>query len=243
VREANLPGNASSPRWVRYADHGLAEGAIKAAYNAWSSHAVSLSNLLRVCPPPATVLSIGCGLALYDLLLAGYGYQVTSIDNDSEVLARAERVASEFSLKLDLRMGDAFDLSQHHGMYDVAFSAGLVEHWNGEHTVRLISEHARCAPLVQVEVPTRYTRLIEAVPDVREDAVLYTPRQFVRKVRAARLQVVRAYPVGGVPTLTRRLVEVLLPPLLFRQFQMTVGYSMGFGCIATQPGLPSTTSG
>jgi SAM-dependent methyltransferase len=237
LRDAQQPA-----RWVRYADHGLADGALKATYNAWQSHAVSLSNLLRVCPPPARVLSIGCGAALYDLLLAGYGFEVTSVDNDPEVLRRAQRTARQFGIKLDLQLADAFDLSQHHGRYDIAFSAGLVEHWNGEHTVQLIREHARCAPVVQVEVPTRYTRLIEAVPDVLEDAVLYSRRQFEQRVRAAGLRLVRTYPVGGVPTRTRRLIEALLPPLLFRQLQMTVSYSMGIGCVAKSPAPSSPTS-
>lgn len=229
------PEPVESDRWSRFSSVALAAGPARLAYNSWLSHATSLGYMLRYQPPPARVLSIGCGSAMFDILLAGYGYTVTSLDNDPDVLAAVERSARRFEVDLDIKLGDAFDLKEHHGRYDVAFSGGLVEHWNGTRTVELIAEHARCAPRVQIEVPTRYTLLIEKIPEVIQDAHLYTPGEYAGQFRKAGLSVEKVYAIGGVPTRMRGVLESLMPPALFRRFQRLTGYSMGIGCIATRP--------
>jgi SAM-dependent methyltransferase len=206
------------------------------AYNSWLSHSTSLGYMLKYQPPPARVLSIGCGPAMFDILLAAYGYEVTSLDSDPKVLESVKRSMQRFEVKLDLRLGDAFDLRAFHDSYDVAFSGGLVEHWHGTKTIELIAEHARCAPRVQIEVPTRYTLLLDNIPEVIEDAHLYKPGEFASQFRKAGLRVEKIYSVGGVPTRTRRVVENLLPPYLFRRLQGLTGYGMGVGIIATRPG-------
>jgi SAM-dependent methyltransferase len=228
------PDPVDPDRWSRYASAALRLGSTHMAYNSWLSHSTSLGYMLKYQPPPARVLSIGCGPAMFDILLAAYGYEVTSLDSDPRVLETVKHSMQQFDVKLDLRLGDAFDLHEFHDSYDVAFSGGLVEHWNGTKTVELIAEHARCAPRVQIEVPTRYTLLLEAIPEVIEDAHLYKPGEFAVQFRKAGLRVEKIYPVGGVPTRTRRIVENLLPPLLFRRMQRLTGYSMGVGCIASR---------
>ncbi len=211
----------------------MSGGVNRLAYNAWLSHVTSLGYMLRFQPPPARVISIGCGTAVFDVLLASHGYQVTSVDNDPTALEAARQLARHFNAELDIRLGDAFDLKEHHGRFDLAFSAGLVEHWNGTRTLDLILEHARCAPRLQVEVPTRYSMLLErVVADVSTDMHLYRPREFATVFSKAGLKVEKVYPVGSVPTRTREVLESLVPPLLFRRLQRLTGYSMGTGCIA-----------
>jgi SAM-dependent methyltransferase len=231
------PDAVPSDRWSRFAGQALAGGLAPTAYNSWLSHMTSLGYMLRFQPPPARVLSIGCGTAMFDILLAGYGYQVTSLDSDPEVLEAAARSARQFDVDLNLTLGDAFDLKEHHDRYDVAFSAGLVEHWHGTKAAELIKEHARCASRVQVEVPTRHTLLIEAVPEVIADAYLFRPGEFADRVRETGLVVEKVYTIGSVPTRTREVVESLIPPVLFRRIQRWMGYSMGIGCIAQRPNV------
>jgi hypothetical protein len=219
-------------RWSRYAELHASAGFVRTAYNTWMSQVISLGYLLAFRPPPARVLSIGCSAAFFDVLLAAHGYHVTSIDNDERVLEGARRTAATFDANLDIQLGDAFDLAEHHDRYDVAYSAGLVEHWYGGRTVELIREHARCAPLVQVEVPTAHTRKVESIPDVVEDMYLHTPREFRSRVRAAGLEPLKLYPLGSVPGRTREVIESLVPAMLFRRLQLLTGHSMGIGCIA-----------
>jgi hypothetical protein len=171
---------------------------------------------------------------MFDILLAAYGYEVTSLDSDADVLETVRRSMQRFDVTLDLRQGDAFDLHEFHDRYDIAFSGGLVEHWNGTKTVELIAEHARCAPRVQIEVPTQHTLLLESIREVVEDMHLFTPSEFAAQFRTAGLDVEKVYSVGGVPTRAREVVENLVPPVLFRRIQRITGYSMGVGCIASR---------
>ena len=230
------PDPVDPTRWSRYADVAAEHGLAHMAYNTWGSHATSLGYMLEYQPPPARIISIGCGSGMFDILLAAYGYDVTSIDSDPLVLEALESSMRRLGVNLALHQADAFDLHEFHDGYDVAFSGGLVEHWNGTRTVDLIAEHARCAPRVQIEVPTRYTLMLENnIPEVIADAHLYRPREFATQFRRAGLQVEKVYTVGGAPTRTRVILENVLPPVLFRRIQRVAGYSMGVGCIASRP--------
>jgi SAM-dependent methyltransferase len=232
---AQHPDPIHPDRWAHFAGRALSAGLVRTPYNSWLSHITSLGYMLRYQPPPARVLSIGCGTAMFDILLAGHGYHVTSLDSDPQVLEAASHSAARFGVDLELKLGDAFDLKEHHDRYDIAFSAGLVEHWNGSKTVELIAEHARCATWVQVEVPTRHTLHIDYIPEVIEDAHLYRPGEFVARVRDAGLNIERMYAIGSVPTRRREVIESLMPPVLFRRLQRWTGYSMGIGCIGRRP--------
>lgn len=223
-----------SGRWARYANRALGRGVIRTAYDAWTHHIPTISNMLRIKPPPARVLSIGCGIGLLDVLLIGWGYEVTSLDSDPDVLEAARATGNSLGIDLTLVHGDAFDLRAHHDRYDVAYSGGLVEHWHGERTVELIREHARCAPLVQVEVPTRHTRVLVRTKEQEEtlaDAFLHTPREIIHRVRSAGLDVVRVYPIGDLPTWGHRILRAATPPFAFRLLELATGYTMGLGCI------------
>ncbi|HEX6548419.1 MAG TPA: class I SAM-dependent methyltransferase [Candidatus Dormibacteraeota bacterium] len=222
-------------RWSRYAQAAMEAGALRTTFDNWTYQATTLGYMLQWQPPPARVISIGCGVGWFDILLLAWGYQVTSVDNDAEVLEAAERLGQRFGVERDLQQADAFDLLRFHDRYDIAYSGGLVEHWNGERTTELIAEHARCAPRVQVEVPTVHTlRLPEGMPEVLADAKLYRPREFVARVRAAELTINKVYPIGSVPIRTRVWLENLMPPFLFRRFQLLSGLSMGVGCVASR---------
>ena len=228
------PDPVDPERWSRYASAALSAGSVRMAYNSWQSHATSLGYMLRYQPPPARVISIGCGSGMFDILLSSYGYKVTSIHSDPEVLRGVERSMQRFDIELDLHQADAFDLHEFHDRYDVAFSGGLVEHWHGTKTVELIAEHSRCAPRVQIEVPTRYTFLLDFIPEVIADMHVYKAREFANRFRTAGLRVEKVYPVGGVPTRVRGILENLIPPVVFRRIQLAIGYSMGIGVVATR---------
>ncbi len=217
--------------WATYARRVLGSTPLRAVYQNWQFHAPTLGYVLAFRPPPARILSIGCNLGLFDGLLVAHGYDVTSIDNDPEVLAEAEELNRRLGFGLKFEQADAFDLERYYGRFDVAYSAGLVEHWHGKETVNLVRQHARCAPLVQVEVPTRWTWQIDTGA-VAEDMHTFTPKEFVARVRDAGLRPLKTYPLGGVPTRRREVLESLLPPSLFRRAQLIRGLSMGVGVIA-----------
>jgi hypothetical protein len=210
----------------------LEQGGVQTIYQAWTYHMPTLTVLLRFQPPPARVLSIGCGLAMLDMLLVSHGYLVTSLDNDPEVLELAGQLGRRLGVTLDLQQGDAFDLKEHHDRYDLAFSAGLVEHWHGQHTVDLIAGHAHCAPRVQIEVPTPSSVVGASIDDIIEDAVFYRRREFTARVRRAGLTIEKVYAIGDVPNLQSKLLRNLMPPPAWYSLRLITGQSMGIGCVA-----------
>ena len=230
------PDPVDPDRWSHYANALFRLGIARHAYNNWLYHSTSLGYMLKAQPPPARVLSVGCGPAMLDILLAAYGYEVTSLDSDPKVLESVRQSMQRFDVKLDVRQGDAFDLHEFYDSYDIAFSSGLVEHWKGTRAVELIAQHARCAPRVQIEVPTRHTLLMDNIPEVVEDMHLFAPGEFAAQFRKAGLHVEKVYSVGGVPTRAREIVENLVPPVLFRRIQRVTGYAMAVGCIASRAG-------
>ena len=221
--------------WATYSKNVLGEAPLRSVYQNWQFHATSLGYLLRFQPPPARVLSIGCNLGLFDALLLAHGYQVTSIDNDPAVIEMAQAFSKQHGFELNLEQADAFDLKNYHDRFDVAYSAGLVEHWYGRETVRLLKEHARCAPIVQVEVPTRWTWRIKKVGPASGDMVTLNAGELKQRVRDAGLLPLKTYPLGAIPTRTREVFESLVPPVIFRRIQLLGGVSMGSGIIARRP--------
>ena len=221
--------------WAKYSRNVLGDAPLRAVYQNWQFHATSLGYLLRFQPPPARVLSIGCNLGLFDALLLAHGYQVTSIDGDPEVLEMAEALSGRLGFGLNLEQADAFDLKQYHDRFDVAYSAGLVEHWYGRKTVGLLKEHARCAPIVQVEVPSWWKWRMENLGPATSGMVTLTARKLGRRVREANLIPIKTYPLGSVPSRLREVTEALVPPVIFRSLQLLADLSMGNGIIARRP--------
>jgi SAM-dependent methyltransferase len=233
-------------QWADYTRKVLGDHPLRTVYQSWQFHAPTIGYLLTFRPPPARVLSIGCNLGLFDALLVAHGYSVTSIDNDVRVLDQAEKLSRRLGFGLHFEQADAFDLHKYENGYDLAYSAGLVEHWHGRETVRLLKEHARCAPIVQVEVPTRWTWRIENITAVADDMHVFTSREFIARVREADLQPLKTYALGSAPSRPREIAESLIPPYAFRRIQLWSGLSMGVGVIATrrstEPGGARTSS-
>lgn len=221
-------------QWAEYSHKVLGDVPLRAAYQSWQFHMPTVGYLLKFRPPPARVLSIGCNLGLFDAVLVAHGYSVTSVDNDPQVLEAARELNRRFGFGLHFEQADAFDLALYENRFDVAYSAGLVEHWHGRETVRLLREHARCAPVIQVEVPTKWTWRIENITAVAEDMHVYGVREFSGRIREAGLKRIKIYALGTVPSRVREIAESVIPPYIFRRLQLLTGLSMGIGVVAAR---------
>ncbi|GFP25042.1 O-antigen chain-terminating methyltransferase [Candidatus Hakubella thermalkaliphila] len=102
---------------------------------------------------PRRVLEVGCGMGRLSLFLSYLGMEVTSVDNDEFVIARARRVNQQFKGRVAFVLAEAFNLpfSNHH--FDVAFSQGLLEHFSNADIRKLLSEQGRVAETVILSVP------------------------------------------------------------------------------------------
>ena len=173
-------------------------GLFKFMYDSWVFSSPLYDALFRMLPPSRKLIDVGCGYGGSTILLACLGYQVTAIDLDEEMLRHAVANASLFekvgSTPVAFELADAFDLSKYYGKYDVAFSDGVIEHFEYKEAARAIREQAKTARYVAVAVPTRY--LDEPFDGYRYP---YTLRSLVALCKRCDLETVRSFAFGNPP--------------------------------------------
>jgi SAM-dependent methyltransferase len=220
-------------RWQEYFErsYGSHSGILETAVTHWTYNSPLYHHLLRLAPPGARLLDVGCGYGFSDIYLAACGRKVTGIDYDAGVVERAVETGSFFQSTATFELGDAFDLAKHHDSFDLAYSVGVVEHFDRDVTVRLIAEQAKCAPLVATLIPTKYIKYSEGLSDER----LYSPRGLAAMVRDAGLQVVGSFGYGDIAVGWHNWVKRLLTYGAFRLLQNRFGYAMGIVCIGRRP--------
>jgi hypothetical protein len=98
----------------------------------------------------------------------------------------------------------------------MAYSVGVLEHFDRADTVRLLREQARCARHVAIAIPTFYSRFTNEVSDER----FYSMRELERIVADAGLTPVGRFGYGEISaTRMHRLVSLLLPKAALRLAQ------------------------
>lgn len=153
------------------------------------------------------------------------GYSTVGIDNDPTLIEAALTQARRLDSKAKFEHGDAFDLSRFYGNFDVAFSCGVLEHFDRDVTVHLLTEQAKCARYVIIQIPTGFTRYTGSITDER----IYNIFQLRSIVQDSGLQVVSHFGYGDlVATQTHRLLWRMLPRGIWRLLQ-NYGYAY---CIA-----------
>lgn len=104
--------------------------------------------------PPAKLLEVGFGTGFSAAYLTDWGYQVTGIDKDREVLELASRRIVEENLGLPhFLLMDAFALSPTF-QFDLAYSQGFLEHFSDEDIIKLLQQQLRVATKVIFSVPS-----------------------------------------------------------------------------------------
>ncbi len=205
-------------RWQRYfAQHGaFGREWLKAAALHWSFNEVLYGMLLKHCPPPARILDVGCGPGWSDLYLTSAGYDVTGVDNDQNLIELARSMATRMQLQTRFEVADAFDLRALHGRFDMAYSCGVLEHFERDQTVRLLAEQARCARLVLIQIPTRFSAQAIGITDER----IYSMGQLRKIVRDAQLNIVASFGYGDVTASRSQIwLRRVLPRAIWRWMQ------------------------
>lgn len=207
-----------SQRWKDFFDsHGAFERRwLASAVAHWSFHEVLYGTILEHVSKPARILDVGSGPGWSALYLASLGYRVTGIDNEPSLVRIARTQAERLNIEADFQCADAFDLSKLYGKYDLAFSCGVLEHFDREVTVNLLREQAKCARYVLLQIPTKYTAYAAPLTDER----IYSMNELAGIVEDAGLKVARKFGYGDV-TATRGQVWLrrMLPRMVYRQLQ------------------------
>ncbi|UXZ95011.1 class I SAM-dependent methyltransferase [Pseudomonas phytophila] len=214
-------------RWREYFDSNGAFNPdwLKTAVAHWGFHEVLYGMIQRFSAPSDRILDVGCGPGWSDMYLASLGYSVLGIDNEPSLVDLANQQAKRLGAAAEFQVADAFDLSGVEGQFELAFSCGVLEHFDREVTVRLLEEQAKCAKYVVIQIPTKYTAYSGGITDER----IYSINQLAAIVQDAGMDVVSKFGYGDLAaTPIHRALRRFLPRAVLRLLQNR-GYAY---CIA-----------
>ena len=220
-------------RWQQFIFSGVADGGgpVPFALDQWAFLAPVFQAIRRARPDGGAVLDVGCGAGIFTALLGHHGYDVVGVDNDPDIVVYARTMIDYFRSPARAEQASAFDLAAYHGRFDLAFSLGVVEHFEPRVTIDLLREQSRCAATVIVVVPTKFTRYAATITDER----LYRRSQVSDLMRRAGLSVTESFIFGEVPTATARNLERVLPVPVSRRVKRLLTYGMGICCVGRRP--------
>lgn len=207
-----------SERWRQFFD---SYGAFKpewlgAAVSHWGFHENLYGMIAQHCPAPAKILDIGSGPGWSDFYLSSKGYSVTGIDNEPSLVNLANTQAERIGVKARFEVADAFDLKHYYGKFDLAYSCGVLEHFDREVTVQLLREQALCAKKVIIQIPTKYTSYSAGITDER----IYSMSELGQIVRDAGLNLDKTFGYGDLTaTFTQIQLRRALPRFVWRMLQ------------------------
>lgn len=216
-------------RWQQYFEDSYAgtHSILEAAVEHWQFYTPVYHRMKTLLRPGSSILDIGSGYGFSDIYLSACGYDVTGVEYDQGVLQNSLAVAQQFKSAVRFEEGTAFDLSRYYNKFDLAYSVGVLEHFDRDVTVRLVAEKAKCAPLVMTMIPTRFIKYSAGLTDER----IYSPGEFAGIVRDAGLDVLGIFAYGDVPGMMPRLARGVLPYGVWRWIRDGWGIGMGLGCI------------
>lgn len=220
-------------RWRDYVEGALADAGnpLAAAYADWRYMTPVFDRIRHRLPAGSRILEIGCGAGLHACLLASWGYRVTAGDLDPRIVERARSTAKSFGQEVEVVRLDALALPDDLVDFDLAFSLGLVEHFDRSVTVEMLGAQARAARIVMVVIPTKHTEHADGISDERT----YSLRELEDIVRDAGMRVVDAFVFGDVPTKASYRLRRLLPPDLYFLVQRRFSYGMNLCVFGRSP--------
>lgn len=109
------------------------------------------------------VIEMGCGTGLVAGYLQKKGLDVTALDKSSAVLKYAEELAKQSNIisPCKYEVGDILDLKYKKNSFNVVFSNGVMEHFNDEEIIRILSQQLDISKIVIFGVPSTYFNMNE----------------------------------------------------------------------------------
>jgi SAM-dependent methyltransferase len=224
-------------RWVQFFDQ---QGALD---TAWLASAISHwcfserlhGQLVRFLPAGGLVLDVGCGPGTSVHWFAANGYSALGVDREERLVAIATERGRSLGSTARFEVADAGDLSAFYGQFDLAYSVGVLEHFDRADTVRLLQEQGRCARHVAIVIPTGFTRYTNEVSDER----FYSMRELERIVVDAGLEPVGRFGYGEISaTRLHLLISLLLPKAALRMAQ-DHGYAYSIAVLGRNDNWPT----
>ena len=124
-----------------------------------------LINLIIKYSPNKKIMEAGTGTGIISTYMSSLGYDVTEIDIDRRIQSLAKKISREYikGSKPKFVIKDILKLDYDDNFFDVIFSNGVLEHFNDEDIIKILTSEIKQANYVIVGVPTRFFNVDEAL--------------------------------------------------------------------------------
>jgi len=200
------------------------------AYDWWLYNAPLVERIQQAVPPPAKILEVGAATGAISVILAARGYDVVGIDIDETVLDGARKFAEHFRMPCRFEVADGFDLGGYAGQFDLAFSAGVLEHFPEEQAVRMLREKAKAATRALAIVPTTFALRNDPFTEASDARPMTIPK-LTRQFRLAGIAVEKRFGYGVPDDWFSGIYRSLLPGVVQLVLQNRLSYACTVGCV------------
>jgi len=116
-----------------------------------------ITRLRKKLNPKSKILEIGTGTGAIGALLTKYGFDVTGIDIDEEMLSIAKESFAIFSKSNKVFLMDASKIVDEFGenSFDCVISHGMLEHYSDKDINAHLNNQLKIAPIIVLVVPTK----------------------------------------------------------------------------------------
>lgn len=123
-----------------------------------------LINLIEKYSSNKKIIETGCGTGILSTYLSSLDYNCTGIDIDEQILKLAQEIAKTYNAKVKPKFvkKSIFEL-EGNDKFDVAFSNGVLEHFNDTEIIITLKQQIKIANVVIFGIPTQYFNKDEAM--------------------------------------------------------------------------------
>ncbi len=174
--------------------------------NSIKSEEVSVwsKELINICSKGASCLEIGCGTGISSLWLAKNGFNVTALDYTESSVALVKAAAEKLGYNnISVIQADATrELPFGEKQFDYAFQAGLLEHFETDEQIRLLSMWKKnCRKMISMipnasSIPYRVGKQIMEEEGTWEYGLEIPKHSFSEEFTRAGITVEKEYTIG-----------------------------------------------
>ena len=190
-----------------------------------------IQRMRKVFPEGARILEVGTGTGAIGALLTKYGYVVTGIDVDEEMLKIARESFSLFGASDKVFCMDAEDIVEKFGKdsFDCVITHGMLEHYQDEEIISHLKKQLEVAPYAICVVPMKSMSSYYRSRGLGDER--YLPTRYWRKLLSKNFNVKKVFGFGfketGLKYVPERIIKnntfakLLAPLCAFNEFWIT----------------------
>ena len=178
-----------------------------------------LKKVLRYSREEALILEVGTGTGWSSVSLAMAKRHVMALDIDIEILRRVKGLAQNLGTSLDIICADMRMLPFRDDVFRIAFSQGVLEHFDDNTIILAIKEQIRVAPLLIVDVPTNKAK---KQPGAYGDERWLSWKYWKKLLKNVGVKIPLIY--GRSPSSFGYLLPLGLYKLIGYRFSMAIGF-------------------